>query len=195
MENCFIVRTNVSSVKHTYRLLNICSKSSSTELIFKLMYFSISYFILLFLFPGSPWHINIMHSSPGLTPLGESTKLIPVNTPAVFEILPPPGSSLKNRGECVASVLAPNKSKVNARISHEAANGAMRIEFIPKEVGTHIIEASISGTKLTGGPLVAKVYDSSLIQVSDVNSGVVGQPCQFRGRIFKLIRFRKSDLR
>jgi filamin len=129
--------------------------------------------------PGSPWHINIMNSSPGLTPLGESTKLIPANTPAVFEILPPPGSTL-SRGECVATVLSPNKSKVNARITQEAANGAMRIEFIPKEVGTHIVEASIGGTKLSGGPLIAKVYDSSLIQVSDVKSGVVGIPCQFR---------------
>lgn len=59
----------------------------------------------------------------------------------------------------------------------------MRIEFVPKEVGTHIIEASIGGTKLVGGPLIAKVYDAGLIQVTDVNGGVVGQPCQFRGTI------------
>ncbi|XP_055380209.1 filamin-A isoform X2 [Condylostylus longicornis] len=128
--------------------------------------------------PGSPWHVDIM-SSPGLTALGESTRLVPANSPAVFEILPPPGASL-NRGECLASVLSPSKTKVNARITHEAANGAMRIEFVPTEVGTHIIEASIGGTKLSGGPLIAKVYDSSLIQVTDVNGGVVGQPCQFR---------------
>lgn len=57
----------------------------------------------------------------------------------------------------------------------------MRIEFVPSEVGTHIIEASVGGTKLVGGPLIAKVYDAGLIQVTDVNGGVVGQPCQFRG--------------
>ncbi|XP_037903805.1 filamin-B isoform X3 [Hermetia illucens] len=127
---------------------------------------------------GSPWHVDIM-SSPGLTPLGDSTRLVPANTPAVFEILPPPGSSL-SRGDCLATVLSPSKTKVNARVTHEAANGAMRIEFVPTEVGTHVIEASISGNKLAGGPLVAKVYDASLIQVTDVNGGVVGQPCQFR---------------
>lgn len=77
--------------------------------------------------------------------------------------------------------MSPNKNKVNARITHEAANGAMRIEFVPTEVGTHVIEASIGQTKLVGGPLIAKVYDASLIQVTDVNGGVVGQPCQFRG--------------
>ncbi|XP_037956587.1 filamin-C isoform X2 [Teleopsis dalmanni] len=128
--------------------------------------------------PGSPWHVEIM-SSPGLTALGESTRLVPANTPAVFEILPPPGQSL-SKGECVATVLTPNKSKLNARVTHEAANGAARIEFVPTEVGTHIIEASINGTKIAGGPLIAKVYDASLIQVTDVNGGIVGQPCQFR---------------
>ena len=55
-----------------------------------------------------------------------------------------------------------------------------------------IIEASIGGTKLAGGPLIAKVYDSSLIQVTDVNGGVVGQPCQFRGRFFKTKKKTKS---
>nr|NP_001261139.1 jitterbug, isoform M [Drosophila melanogaster]AGB93670.1 jitterbug, isoform M [Drosophila melanogaster] len=128
--------------------------------------------------PGSPWHAEIM-SSPGLTALGESTRLVPANTPAVFEILPPPGQSL-SKGECVATVLTPSKSKLNARVTHEAANGAARIEFVPTEVGTHVIDASINGTKIAGGPLIAKVYDSSLIQVTEVNGGVVGQACQFR---------------
>ncbi|CRL07142.1 CLUMA_CG020137, isoform A [Clunio marinus] len=129
--------------------------------------------------PGSPWLIDIMPSSPGLTALGESTRLVPANQPAVFEILPPLGTSL-TRSDFAATVLSPSKSKVVANVTNEVANGAFRIEFIPKEVGTHIIEASISGTKLVGGPLIAKVYDSSLIQVNDVNGGVVGQACQFR---------------
>jgi filamin len=121
-------------------------------------------------------------SSSGLTALGESTRLVSANSPAVFELLPSPGTSL-NRGECIATVLSPSKSKVNANVTHEAANGAMRIEFFPTEVGTHIVEASLDGTKLIGGPLIAKVYDASLIQVTDVNGGIVGQPCQFRGNL------------
>lgn len=68
----------------------------------------------------------------------------------------------------------------------------MRIEFVPKEVGTHIIEASIGGTKLVGGPLIAKVYDAGLIQVTDVNGGVVGQPCQFRGMCMNFFSQRES---
>ena len=127
-----------------------------------------------------------MPSSQGLQALGETTRLVPANQTAVFEILPPPGQTLAGaagRGECVATVLSPSKNKINARITHEAAatsNGAIKIEFVPTEVGTHIIEASLNQVKLVGGPLIAKVYDSSLIQVTDVNGGVVGQPCQFR---------------
>ena len=49
-----------------------------------------------------------------------------------------------------------------------------------REVGTHLIEATSDGTKITGGPLIAKTYDSSLIQVTDLNGGIVGQPCQFK---------------
>lgn len=55
------------------------------------------------------------------------------------------------------------------------------MEFTPTEVGSHLVEVSIAGQKLPAGPLVAKVYNSALIRVTDVGSGVVGQPCQFRG--------------
>lgn len=81
-------------------------------------------------------------SSPGFTPLGESSRLVPAKSPAVFEILPPPGSTL-NKDDCVASVLSPSKNKVNAFITREAANGAMRIEFVPNEVGTHVSSIKI----------------------------------------------------
>lgn len=59
-------------------------------------------------------------------------------------------------------------------------NGLFRIEFVPTDVGSHVVEVSVGGEKLPGGPLVAKVYNSGLIRVTDVASGVVGQPCQFR---------------
>lgn len=41
---------------------------------------------------------------------------------------------------------------------------------------------SIADDKLAAGPLVAKVYDASLIKVTDVGSAVVGQQCQFKGK-------------
>lgn len=49
------------------------------------------------------------------------------------------------------------------------------------------MEVSIAGQKLPAGPLVAKVYNSSLIQVTDVPSAVVGHACQFRGRLLIIL--------
>jgi hypothetical protein len=50
-------------------------------------------------------------------------------------------------------------------------------------VGSHVLDVTLAGDKLQGGPLVAKAYNSALIKVSDVSSGIVGQPCQFKGEI------------
>lgn len=89
----------------------------------------------------------------------------------------------KATAACVATVQTPSKATLAARVTHEpnaASGGALRIEFVPNEVGTHIVDAQLDGVKLVGGPLVAKVYDTGLIQVTEVNGGVVAQPCQFR---------------
>lgn len=45
----------------------------------------------------------------------------------------------------------------------------------------------IGGDKLAAGPLVAKVYDASLIRVTDLGNAVVGQQCQFKGGYFSCI--------
>ncbi|KAJ8980083.1 hypothetical protein NQ317_009439 [Molorchus minor] len=106
--------------------------------------------------PGSPWHVNIMsNSNSNLSVLGESTRLVPANAPAVFEII-------------TSNNIVPADVSVHS------------VEFVPTEVGTHVVEVSINGEKLPSGPLVAKVYDAGLIQVADVSGGVVGQPVQFR---------------
>lgn len=79
-------------------------------------------------------------------------------------------------------IAAPSKRHIPARIDEEPGrSGEFRVEFTPTEVGSHLVEVSIAGQKLPAGPLVAKVYNSSLIQVTDVPSAVVGHACQFRG--------------
>jgi len=64
----------------------------------------------------------------------------------------------------------------------EQGPGQFRVQFTPKEVGSHLVEVNMGGRSLPGGPLVAKVYNAALIRVTDVGSGVVGQPCQFKGK-------------
>ena len=66
----------------------------------------------------------------------------------------------------------------------EQVSGQFRVQFSPQEVGSHLVEVSVGGRSMPGGPLVAKVYNAALIRVSDVGSGVVGQPCQFRGEYY-----------
>lgn len=81
-------------------------------------------------------------------------------------------------------ITAPSKRHIPARIEEEPGrSGEFRVEFTPTEVGSHLVEVSIAGQKLPAGPLVAKVYNSSLIQVTDVPSAVVGHACQFRGEL------------
>ncbi|KAJ2946351.1 hypothetical protein O0L34_g12388 [Tuta absoluta] len=112
---------------------------------------------------------------------GEPTRLIPARVPAVFEISTAPGTTTFNKNEVAVSVTAPSRRPVTARVLDVAERpGVYRIEFTPEEVGTHLIDVSIADDKLAAGPLVAKVYDASLIKVTDVGNAIVGQQCQFR---------------
>ncbi|KAG8281178.1 hypothetical protein J6590_063971 [Homalodisca vitripennis] len=76
-------------------------------------------------------------------------------------------------------VTGPSKRAVHSSVVSEPG-GVYRVEFTPTEVGSHLIEVTVAGEKLPAGPLLAKVYNAALIRVTDVASGVVGQPCQFR---------------
>jgi filamin len=120
-------------------------------------------------------------STSNLSILGDSTRLVAANTAAVFEIVT---SGNTAPDDLVVHVISPSKRAVQARVLPGNRAGVQSVEFVPTEVGTHIVEVLVNGDKLPGGPLVAKVYDAGLIQVTDVSGGVVGQPVQFRGKIF-----------
>ncbi|KAG6458999.1 hypothetical protein O3G_MSEX011155 [Manduca sexta] len=130
--------------------------------------------------PGSPWKVEVM-AGPAGGGGGEPTRLIPARVPAVFEISTSPGAVTFNKNDVGVTVTAPSRRPVNVRVLDVAERpGLYRIEFTPEEVGTHLIDVSIADDKLAGGPLVAKVYDASLIKVTDLGNAVVGQQCQFR---------------
>ncbi|XP_076639876.1 filamin-type immunoglobulin domains fbug isoform X1 [Colletes latitarsis] len=126
--------------------------------------------------PGSPWRVGIM-PAPKMSVIGDSIRLVPAGSPALFEL-----SALGfNSNEIDVQIITPSKRHIPARIDEEPGrSGEFRVEFTPTEVGSHLVEVSIAGQKLPAGPLVAKVYNSSLIQVTDVPSAVVGHACQFR---------------
>lgn len=119
---------------------------------------------------------------PGPAPisvLGEAARLVPAGTTAAFEVVAAPGAPADALS---VRVTAPSKRQVPARVLPGDGPSVRRVEFVPTEVGTHIVEvATPDGERLPSGPLIAKVYDAGLIQVADVSGGVVGQPVQFRG--------------
>lgn len=118
-------------------------------------------------------------SNSSLSVLGDSTRLVPANSPAIFEIIT---NTNVAPDDLQVHVISPSKRAVQARVLPGNRTGVQSVEFVPTEVGTHIVEVAVSGEKLPSGPLIAKVYDAGLIQVADVSGGVVGQPVQFRGK-------------
>ncbi|XP_047523197.1 filamin-A isoform X1 [Pieris napi] len=129
--------------------------------------------------PGSPWEVDVMAGPVGGG--GEPTRLIPARVPAVFEISTAHGDNTFTKNEVGVTVTAPSRRLVTSRVLDVAERpGVFRIEFTPDEVGTHLIDVSIGDEKLAAGPLIAKVYDASLIKVTDVGNALVGQQSQFR---------------
>ncbi|XP_025831707.1 filamin-A isoform X1 [Agrilus planipennis] len=116
-------------------------------------------------------------STSSVSVLGESTRLVPAHVSAVFEIVTKNHNIIPE--DITVHVISPSKRAIQARVLPGTRTGVQSVEFVPNEVGTHIIEVAVAGEKLLT-PLVAKVYDTSLIQVTDVGSGVVGQPVQFK---------------
>lgn len=118
-------------------------------------------------------------STSNISIVGESVRLVPANTSAIFEIIT---NSNIAPDDLAVHVISPSKRALQARVLPGSRTGIQSVEFVPTEVGTHLVEVTVNGEKLPSGPLVAKVYDAGLIQVADVSGGVVGQPVQFRGK-------------
>ncbi len=87
----------------------------------------------------------------------------------------------KSRDAAAVSITSPSKRQLSSRLVDGPTSQVHRVEFNPSEVGSYLIDISVDGLKIQGSPFVAKAYDSSLIRVTDVTNGAVGQPCQFRG--------------
>lgn len=126
------------------------------------------------------------NTNSNISVLGDSTRLVPANTPAVFEIIT---STNTAPADVTVHVIAPSKRSVQSRVLPGIRTGVQSVEFVPTEVGTHIVEVHVNGEKFPSGPLIAKVYDAGLIQVADVSGGVVGQAVQFRGKFMFFIFF------
>ncbi|KAK2719655.1 hypothetical protein QYM36_005214 [Artemia franciscana] len=130
--------------------------------------------------PGSPWTIMVVEQSvtPGKRPsvIGDGVRHIPARRQAAVQLAL---ASYQTVSDVKATVLGPNKRTVPHNLVN-LYNGTCEVEFTPTEVGAYVVDAAIGSMKVYGCPMIAKAYDASLIRVSEVTSGRVGQVCQFR---------------
>ena len=77
-------------------------------------------------------------------------------------------------------LLGPEKRHIPHKVV-DSGNGVFRIEFTTVEVGSYVIDVTVTGLSVPNSPLIAKSYDASLIKVTDITDGVVGDLSTFRG--------------
>ncbi|XP_046654649.1 filamin-C-like isoform X2 [Daphnia pulicaria] len=134
---------------------------------------------------GSPWEVEVsegsttMLSNAAIKPAvigGEGVRHFAAGKIASFDL----DLHGKSRDAAAVSITSPSKRQLSSRLVDGPTSQVHRVEFNPSEVGSYLIDISVDGLKIQGSPFVAKAYDSSLIRVTDVTNGAVGQPCQFR---------------
>lgn len=134
---------------------------------------------------GSPWEVEVAEGSTNMLSNaakpsvvgGEGVRHFAAGKIASFDL----DLHGKSRDAVTISITSPSKRQLSSRIVDGPSSQVHRVEFNPSEVGSYLIDISVDGMKLQSSPFVAKAYDSSLISVTDVANGSVGQPCQFRG--------------
>ncbi len=100
-------------------------------------------------------------------------ELVPVGMAARFGIT----SSLPIQPQSIRAIItSPNGKQLPVNI--EYVDGCV-CEFIPLEVGPHIILIEHCGRSISTSPLVVKSYDSKKVLVTPVSSGSIGKPVQF----------------
>ena len=83
----------------------------------------------------------------------------------------------------IFSFSGPEKRHIPHKVV-DSGNGVFRIEFTTVEVGSYVIDVTVTGLSVPNSPLIAKAYDASLIKVTDITDGVVGDLSTFRGNIY-----------
>jgi filamin len=100
-------------------------------------------------------------------------ELIPVGIPARFSIT----SSAPIQDQSIrVTINSPNGKQIPVNIEYIED---CVCEFVPLEVGPHIICIEHCGRVVSASPLVVKAYDSKKVSVTSVSSGSIGKPVQF----------------
>lgn len=80
--------------------------------------------------------------------------------------------------EC--KVIGPQNAIVPCNVSK--TNNRLKLEYQPKEIGTHKIDVTSKGESCLKTPLTIEVCDPSRVKVTNVQDGIVGREQQFKSK-------------
>merc|ERR1719397_2179062 len=107
--------------------------------------------------------------------VGETVRHFNAGKPATFELFAPG----HKKGDVDVNIISPEKRHIPYKVV-DSGNGVFRIEFTTVEVGSYVIDVTVSGLSVPNSPLIAKAYDASLIKVTDITDGMVADLSTFR---------------
>ncbi|CAG2102208.1 unnamed protein product, partial [Medioppia subpectinata] len=122
--------------------------------------------------PGCPFVCEISDATQFNVDVSH-IELIPVGMPARFSIT----SSAPIQNQSIRTTITSPTGKQIA-VNIEYIEGCV-CEFIPLEVGPHIISIEHCNRLVSSSPLVVKSYDAKKVLVTPVSSGSIGKPIQF----------------
>lgn len=125
--------------------------------------------------PGSPFKCTVHEaSSDHVNVTGDALVSFQAGKPASLEVQAPGFQ----KEEIKLNIYSPTNKTIAYQITEEHRHH-YSAEFTAYEVGSYQVEVYARGKKVPGSPFVTKGYDPSLIKVSDVPMGVIGQLCHF----------------
>lgn len=125
--------------------------------------------------PPSPKLTSYKGTAEKCTFVGETVRHFNAGKPATFELFAPGNK----KGDVEVNIISPEKRHIPHKVV-ESGNGVFRIEFTTVEVGSYVIDVTVSSLSVPNSPLIAKAYDAGLIRVTDIVDGVAGDISSFR---------------
>ena len=100
-------------------------------------------------------------------------EMFPVNKRATFSI----HMATNNNEELVVTVTGPT-TDIPVEVKTDSNHGFVA-EFIPVEVGPHIISIDYNHSSVGGTPFTGNAYDSEKVMVSEIPWGTIGKALDF----------------
>lgn len=124
-------------------------------------------------FPGAPFRCDVIDGSRAIA-TGDGLSKALVGDTAWFEI--DPNSPPLVEPEVVIS--GPNGGRVPFQM-RKTSRGTFKVEYIPTEVGAHVISAKYAEATVGGSPFTCNVFDPRKIRMGDLPDGYVNKDYSF----------------